>query len=86
MAVQSLLMAIQRLRMCIQRLQTEISPSPQKTFTMLPERILKGGGKHALCSRLPFAKLCYRLLPPCPPRLNGHLYLSEDYKISIRKQ
>ena len=46
MAVQSLLMAIQRLRMCIQRLQTEISPSTQKTFIMLPERILKGGGKH----------------------------------------
>ena len=46
MAVQSLLMAIQRLRMCIQRLQTEISPSTQKTFTILQERILKGGGKH----------------------------------------
>ena len=43
----------QRLRMCIQRLQTEISPSTQKTFTMLPERILKGGGKHQKAARHP---------------------------------
>ena len=53
MAVQSLLMAIQRLRMCIQRLQTEISSSTQKTFTMLPEQILKGGGKHQKTARHP---------------------------------
>ena len=86
MAVQSLLMAIQRLRMCIQRLQTEISPSTQKTFTMLPERILKGGGKHALCSRLCCAKLCCGLLPPCPSRPNGHIYPSESGKTSIRRQ
>ena len=86
MAVQSLLMAIQRLRMCIQRLQTEISPSTQKTFTILPERILKGGGKHALCSRLCCAKLCCGLLPPCPSRPNGHIYPSESGKTSIRRQ